>query len=103
MKKQRITKTHLIISFLARVGKATRFDTMRWVAAFEGKPFIETSNISYWSGPDNIIEKGYVQPVGKKGNAILYSATPMGLKKLETDDMMWIVKDTLMGVYDVQT
>lgn len=91
MKKPRITKTHLIISFLARVGKATRFDTMRWVAAFEGKPFIETSNISYWNGPDNIIEKGYVQPVGKKGNAILYSPTSVGLKKLETDNMLWII------------
>ena len=39
----------------------------------------------------NIIEKGYVQPVGKKGNAILYSATRLGLKKLETDNMMWII------------
>lgn len=103
MKKPRITKTHLIISFLARVGKATRIDTMKWVAMFEGKPFIETSNVSYWSGYNNIIEKGYVQPVGKNGNAILYSATSVGLKKLETDNMTWIIKDTRGGVYDVQT
>jgi hypothetical protein len=92
MAKQKITKTHLIIAYLAKTGGAPRRDTMQYVAAFEGKPFIETSNSSYWCGYGNIQEKGFVYVSSKKGVTPYYSATEAGLQKLKDDGMMWLVE-----------
>jgi len=92
MVKQKITKTHLILAYLANTGGASRWDTMQYVAAFEGKRFIETSNSSYWYGPKNIQEKGFVYVSCKKGVTPYYLITKVGLQKLKDDGMMWLVE-----------
>lgn len=98
MAKKKVTKTHLIIAYLAKTGGAPRRDTMRYVATFEGKPFKETSNVSYWSGPGNIQEKGFVKVGEKQGVTPYYIATEVGLQKLKDDDMMWLVDFPMQSV-----
>jgi len=74
-----ITKSH-IFAYLIRVNKRalTRKELLKATAMIEGKPYLPASNVSYFSGPGNIIDKKILKVAGKKGRALAYTLGEMG-------------------------
>jgi hypothetical protein len=98
MAKEKITKTHLILSYLAIFGTGTKEEILAWAAAFEGKPFKPTSNFGYFNDPSNsVIQKGFVYvDQDAKGRKYHYKLTDLGLQKLKDDNVYWLVQ-TMQG------
>jgi len=97
MAKEKITKTHLILSYLAIFGTGTKEEILAWAAAFEGKPFKPTSNGGYFYESGNVIEKGFVYvDKNAKGRKNHYKLTDLGLQKLKDDNVYWLVQ-TMQG------
>lgn len=80
-----LTKPMIMAYVVAVNGPMTRLELMKQVAFIEGKPFIPTSNVSYFSKTGmytapGVVEQKILQPMGKNGNAIVYTFGTVGLE-----------------------
>jgi hypothetical protein len=83
-----ITKLDVAVMVIGKNGPMTRKDLMRKVAEVEGKPFRETSNQCYFLKKPRRLPyggygtswraEGYIDIVGKRGNAFLWGLTKRG-------------------------
>jgi hypothetical protein len=83
---ENFTKFQLIPYVIVKNGPMDRDQILKAVAEIEGKPYVPTSNKSYFGASENSIDakqsvvvRGLIVPAGKVGGKIVYNVTSKGI------------------------